>query len=190
MLKREIFSLIVVPINNLRDVKTINGIVITHKRLIIAVSEIDKATSPLEKDVIILGHYHQEGIIDKGNKKLIFLGDGKCRSDLEKMTNQLNQSHRIFLKGVVKNVNNHLINCDFYLSASSSEGMSNALLESMALGVPAIASNVSGVDEIIFDNQNGLVFEPGDEKTFYEKIINTIRCRHYRSFSECGVTGA
>ncbi len=28
-----------------------------------------------EKDVIILGHYHQEGIIEKGNKKLIFLGD-------------------------------------------------------------------------------------------------------------------
>ena len=90
------------------------------------------------------------------------------------MTNQLNQSHRIFLKGVVKNVNDHLINCDFYLSASSSEGMSNALLESMALGVPAIVSNVSGVDEIIFDNQNGFVFEPGDEKTFYEKIIKAI----------------
>ena len=90
------------------------------------------------------------------------------------MTNQLNQSHRIFLKGVVKNVNDYLINCDFYLSASSSEGMSNALLESMALGVPAIVSNVSGVDEIIFDNQNGLVFEPGNEKIFYEKITKAI----------------
>jgi len=32
-------------------------------------------TKWLEKDVIILGHYHQEGIISKGNKKIIFLGD-------------------------------------------------------------------------------------------------------------------
>ena len=137
------------------------------------------------KTFIVIGRLDEEKLCDQIisvfsklpenlNVKLIFLGDGECRSDLEKMTNQLNQSHRIFLKGVVKNVNDYLINCDFYLSASSSEGMSNALLESMALGVPAIVSNVSGVDEIIFDNQNGFVFEPGDEKTFYEKIIKAI----------------
>ena len=47
--RREISSIILVPINKLREVKTINGIVITHKRLIIAVREMDKATSPFEK---------------------------------------------------------------------------------------------------------------------------------------------
>ena len=52
--RREISSIILVPINKLREVKTINGIVITHKRLIIAVREMDRATSPFEKDVRIL----------------------------------------------------------------------------------------------------------------------------------------
>ena len=51
---REISSKILVPINKLREVKTIKGIVITHKRLIIAVRETDKATSPFEKNVRIL----------------------------------------------------------------------------------------------------------------------------------------
>ena len=54
MFRREISSIILVPINKLREVKTINGIVITHKRLIMAVREMDKATSPFEKDVRIL----------------------------------------------------------------------------------------------------------------------------------------
>ena len=110
------------------------------------------------------------------NVKLIFLGDGPLEEDLLKMTKQLNQSHRIFFKGAVKNVREYLIASDFYVSASRSEGMSNALLEAMSLGVPAIVSNVSGVDEMIFDNQNGFVFEPNDEKFFYEKIIKAINC--------------
>jgi len=110
------------------------------------------------------------------NVKLIFLGDGPLEEDLLKMTKQLNQSHRIFFKGAVKNVREYLIASDFYVSASQSEGMSNALLEAMSLGVPAIVSNVSGVDEMIFDNQNGFVFDPNDEKFFYEKIIKAINC--------------
>ena len=110
------------------------------------------------------------------NIKLIFLGDGPLEEDLLKMTKQLNQSHRIFFKGAVKNVREYLISSDFYVSASQSEGMSNSLLEAMSLGIPAITSNVSGVNEIVFDNQNGFVFEPNDEKFFYEKIIKAISC--------------
>ena len=110
------------------------------------------------------------------NIKLIFLGDGPLEEDLLKMTKQLNQSHRIFFKGAVKNVREYLIASDFYVSASQSEGMSNALLETMSLGIPAITSNVSGVNEIVFDNQNGFVFEPNDEKFFYEKVIKAISC--------------
>ena len=110
------------------------------------------------------------------NVKLIFLGDGPLEEDLIKMTKQLNQSHRIFFKGAVKNVREYLIASDFYVSASQSEGMSNSLLEAMSLGIPAITSNVSGVNEIVFDNQNGFVFEPNDEKFFYEKIIKAISC--------------
>mgnify|MGYP006075525211 FL=1 len=112
------------------------------------------------------------------NVKLVFLGkdygDGSQRNYLEKITNDLNQTHRITFRGEVEDVNDQLNNADFYLSASKSEGMSNALLESMALGVPAIVSNVSGVEEIIINNKNGFIFEQGNEKLFYDKIIKAI----------------
>jgi len=110
------------------------------------------------------------------NVKLVFLGEGIYRASLEKLTNELKQTHRIIFKGEVKDVNDQLINADFYLSASDSEGMSNSLMESMALGVPAIASNVSGVVDMVADNQNGFIFEPRDEKSFYAKIIKAINC--------------
>ena len=73
-------------------------------------------------------------------------------------------------------VKKYLTNSDFYLSASVSEGMSNSLLEAMALGIPALVSNVSGIEEIIIDNKNGYIFEPLDEKGLYEKLINAITC--------------
>jgi glycosyltransferase involved in cell wall biosynthesis len=112
------------------------------------------------------------------NVKLIILGEGSQRAILEKLTSELNQSHRIIFKGIIKDlndVNNHLINADFFLSASDTEGMSNSLIESMALGVPAIVSKVSGVEEIVRDNQNGFIFESGNREAFYNKIINAIK---------------
>ena len=113
---------------------------------------------------------------EKIDVKLIFIGDGPLEEDLLKMTKQLNQSHRIFFKGALKNIKEHLMNSDYYISASKSEGMSNSLLEAMSLGIPAITSNVSGVNEIVDDNYNGFVFEPNNEKFFYEKIIKAISC--------------
>ena len=51
MLIKEIFSVIFEPLNNSTEVKTINGIVTTHSKLIIAVSDIERATSPFAKEV-------------------------------------------------------------------------------------------------------------------------------------------
>ena len=51
MLTKEISLAILDPVNRDADVKTINGIVITHSKLIIAVSDIDRATSPFAKEV-------------------------------------------------------------------------------------------------------------------------------------------
>ncbi len=141
----------------------------------------------INKNFLVIGRLDEEKNCDqiirvfsklpkKLNVKLIFIGDGPLERSLLKIVKQLNQSHRIFFKGAVNNVREHLIASDFYISASQSEGMSNSLLEAMSLGIPAITSNVSGVNEIVFDSQNGFIFEPNDEKIFYEKIIKAINC--------------
>lgn len=140
-----------------------------------------------EKTFVVVGRLEEEKSCDqiinifskipeKFNVKLIFLGDGSQQNYLESLANQLKQTHRIIFKGAIDNVNQYLINSDFYLSASTSEGMSNSLIESMALGIPGIVSNVSGVEEIVVDNKNGFIFDSQDEKGLYTKLIDAINC--------------
>ena len=110
------------------------------------------------------------------NIKLIFLGDGDELEPLKKLTSKLKQSHRIIFKGAINNVDHQIISSDFYISSSISEGMSNSLLETMALGVPPIVSNVSGVEEMVINNKNGFIFEPKNETDLYEKLVKAINC--------------
>lgn len=110
------------------------------------------------------------------NIKLIFLGDGDKLESLKKLTSKLKQSHRIIFKGAINNVDHQIISSDFYISNSISEGMSNSLLETMALGVPPIVSNVSGVEEMVINNKNGFIFEPKNETDLYEKLVKAINC--------------
>lgn len=59
---------------------------------------------------------------------------------------------------------------------SEREGLGLAILESMAAGVPVVASNTVGIREVISDGKNGLLFNPGDE--------DDLACQMIRIFSE------
>jgi teichuronic acid biosynthesis glycosyltransferase TuaC len=50
--------------------------------------------------------------------------------------------------------------CDAFVSPSYNEGMANALLEAMATGLPCIATEVGGHNEVINNNENGLLIQP------------------------------
>ena len=165
--------------HNIRDeniYKIYNGIDIKEIR-------VNKFRS--NKNFIVIGRLDEEKCCDQiinvfskipenFNVKLHFLGDGSQEEYLKELSKKLNQSHRIFFKGPIANVNKEIIKADYYISASISEGMSNSLLESMSLGVPGLVSNVSGIDEIVINNKNGFIFEMGDEKSLYKQIINAI----------------
>ena len=59
---------------------------------------------------------------------------------------------------------------DIFVLPSLSEGLSNVLLEAMALCKPIVATNVGGNPEIITDNQTGMLVPPGST----EKIANAV----------------
>lgn len=58
---------------------------------------------------------------------------------------------------------------------SFSEGISNSVLESMAAGVPVVATHVGGTPEVIQDKQHGLLVAPGDAPALAEAIIAILR---------------
>jgi glycosyltransferase involved in cell wall biosynthesis len=71
-------------------------------------------------------------------------------------------AHRVELLGDRSDVRNLLARSDIFVLATLSEGMPLALLEAMAEGLPAVASRVGGMPEIVQDGENGLLVPPGD----------------------------
>lgn len=93
---------------------------------------------------------------------LIIVGDGPLKKTLKEYiaTNDLDNS--VFLAGHRDNVEEWLAMADIYVLASHNEGLSNTMLEAMACGLPAIATEVSGATENIGENDAGIVIPCGD----------------------------
>lgn len=102
--------------------------------------------------------------------RLVILGDGQCRRELEVLSARLGQNERIVFLGTVEDVAPFLREAHFYLSTSLSEGMSNALLEAMAFGVLPVVSMVSGAGDLVEDGVSGLLFPAGDETALATRL--------------------
>ena len=64
--------------------------------------------------------------------------------------------------GEVTDVPGVLARADIYVQPSFQEGLPNAVLEAMAMGLPIVATRVSGNEDVVTDGDNGLLVPPGD----------------------------
>jgi N-acetyl-alpha-D-glucosaminyl L-malate synthase BshA len=94
--------------------------------------------------------------------RLLLIGDGPDRSNAEFLAMRLGIADRVDFVGKQENVNELLSLSDLMLMPSELESFGLAALEAMACRVPAIATRVGGVPELIDDGVNGLLYEVGD----------------------------
>jgi glycosyltransferase involved in cell wall biosynthesis len=118
--------------------------------------------------------------------KLTIVGDGDCRSQLERLASELGLRDRVTFAGRTDDVSKYLRSAHFYLSTSLSEGMSNALLEAMSFGIVPLVSDVSGARDIIEPGRSGFLFRPDDLGDFVAKLElgGRIDRERYRAISE------
>jgi glycosyltransferase involved in cell wall biosynthesis len=105
--------------------------------------------------------------------QLIIIGDGDDRKKLETLAHNLGLSDNIAFLGKKPNteIPKFLAESDIFVFPSLSEGFPNVLLEAMASGLPVVATNISGISEIIKDGENGLLVKPKNSQDLAEKIL-------------------
>lgn len=96
--------------------------------------------------------------------ELYLYGDGKDRESIEKQIADLGLEGRVFLKGVTHDVYQSLGEAEMMVLASDYEGIPNAIIESMCVGVPVVSTKCSpgGAEFLIEDGKNGLLVDRGD----------------------------
>lgn len=107
--------------------------------------------------------------------KLIIYGDGKLKDDLTNFAAELNLQEKVLLPGSSKNIKEKIYNAEMFVLPSLYEGMPNALMEAMALGMPVISTDCpcGGPRYLIKNNVNGILV-PVDNSREIEKAINKI----------------
>lgn len=96
------------------------------------------------------------------NVKFEIAGDGEQRAELEQLILRLNLGDRVRLLGAMADIPKFLASVDIAVLCSSSEGMSNALLEYMAAGRAIVATRVGAAEKLICDGEEGLLIPAND----------------------------
>ena len=99
----------------------------------------------------------------KDNSSIVFLwlGDGDDRAKFESMAQK--DGANIIFTGFTDEIPAYLSATDIYLSTSRWEGLPYALIEAQSLGIPIVATNVVGNNEVVENGKSGFLFEDAQQ---------------------------
>lgn len=108
--------------------------------------------------------------------KLIIYGEGDLRNELEMQIKRLGLENKVFLPGVVNNIKEKMEESKIFVLSSNYEGMPNALMEAMALGLPVISTDCpsGGPNYLIENRKTGVLVPIKNVEKLKKAIINLI----------------
>jgi len=130
---------------------------------------------PVKRVVDVVKVFAQ--VVREVPSQLILVGDGPDRSAAEWLAHDLKINDRIHFMGKQDRVNELLPLADLMLMPSSLESFGLAALEAMACKVPAIATRVGGVPELIEDGVTGMLYPVGDIEGMATGAISLLKDR-------------
>lgn len=91
-------------------------------------------------------------------------GRGEMEDWLDKEIKKKNLQKQVLFMGYKEDIYRHIIDCAMYVSSSDYEGISNSMLEALALGIPSIVTDcpIGGARSVINSGVNGLLIPVGD----------------------------
>ena len=108
--------------------------------------------------------------------RLLMVGSGELRSQLEDLTRQLGLTRNISFLGAIEHrqVPEILKNVDIFVMPSVREEFGVAAVEAQAMGIPVVSTRVGGIPEAVLDGETGILVEPGDSEQLAQAIVTLI----------------
>lgn len=147
-------------------------IVSERKNRVVTVGRLDS-----NKDQILAVKAFAQTAAEFPDYTMTLYGDGEDRERIARWIKELHQEERIFLAGNTDDVIGAISDARIFVLPSRQEGMPNALIEAMALGITPIATDcpVGAVREIIWDGANGLLVPVDDVGTMMKALRELMR---------------
>lgn len=117
-----------------------------------------------------------------GETRLQLVGDGPLRDYLQDLAYRLGIARLVEFSGQTDQVIGHLQQADIFVLPSRAEGISNALLEAMACGLPAVVSDVPGNWDVVEHEKNGLLFTGENPESLAQALVSLLEQRDLREF--------
>jgi glycosyltransferase involved in cell wall biosynthesis len=111
----------------------------------------------------------------KRKLKLVILGDGELREDLQRQVVSLGVKEDVFMPGFVDNPYSYMKHSDVFVLSSLYEGLGNVLIEAMACGCPVVSTDCkSGPSEILGNGEFGMLVPVRNPQAMAEAILKTL----------------
>lgn len=129
-----------------------------------------EAINLLERDSSTPPPFVKGGVARNDSVRFVVIGEGPERKSLENLIKKYHLENIVFLIGALDNAARYLPAFDLFILPSRKEGLPYTLLETMAQGIPIIATNTGGVPSLIRSGESGLLVEAEHPR----RLANTI----------------
>ncbi len=108
--------------------------------------------------------------------KLVIYGDGEDKDKIQKLIDEKGLSDCVLLAGRTDKVEEKIFNAKAFVLTSDFEGIPNALIEAMSIGVPSVSTDCSpgGAKLLIKDGENGFLVPRGDAKAIADRLCEVV----------------
>ena len=144
------------------------------KNRIVSVARITKQKNP---EMLIRAF--KKFYIKHSDYTLTMYGNGEDRDYVLDLINKEGLSSCVFLPGAKNNIWDEIADAKCFVMTSWYEGMPNALLEALCLGLPCVSTKVSGAVDLINNGENGILIDLDDDESFAEALSQVIDNEDY-----------
>lgn len=107
--------------------------------------------------------------------RLLILGEGSLRTQLEKQINQLGLQEKCDLVGFVDNPYSYMAHADVFVLSSDFEGLPTVVIEALACNTPVVSTDCpSGASDILENGKWGRLVPVGDQKALAQAMLDSL----------------